>query len=266
MSMVGSKFSEDQQLLIAGYILQTLDSEEADAFEQLMMANSAVTQEVEQLQKTLEVAYGPPQVQPPAHLRASVMNSFQAANSDLIPQASSASQSLSHPRTRRSHPWGWPVGWKSIAALLIVGLSLSNVFLWRKLQTIQAQQAGSLLTVSLQPTRSRVTTAAVTTTAEVVIDPANLEAVLKLKNLPPLPDGQVYVLWTVLKPNAPFTTDRKNAILTEAFTVEKKNQSKQIVLPPVYREQQWIKAIAITVEAANAPQRHLSSPILLEAL
>lgn len=74
------------------------------------------------------------------------------------------------------------------------------------------------------------------------------------------------MLWTVLQPDAPFTTDEKNAILTGVFAVDEQNKSAKITLPPVYREQQWIKAIAITVEADDAPQENLSSPILMGSL
>jgi hypothetical protein len=137
--------------------------------------------------------------------------------------------------------------------------------LWRALQATRNQmQAADVLTVSLEPAAGSSAEAA---TAMVRLDLDNLEATLDVDNLPPLPEGQVYVLWTVLQPNAPFTTDDKNAILTEVFTAENQGDGGvAISLPGVYRDLDWIKAIAITVEAADSPQQHRSSPILIEML
>lgn len=260
--MTESTSSEQQELLIAGYVLQNLSPEEADAFEQLMVNNPAVAEEVEQLQASLEVVYTPSPVQPPAHLRASVVQAFQDAASGSGQKPTPSVHALSSHPVRRNRRQPWLMAWGAIAAVLILVLGVNNLRLWKKVQTIQTQrQPSDVLTVSLQPPAEDSSTA-----VTVMIDPTSLEATLRLNNLPPLPAGQVYVLWTVLQPNAPFTTDDKNAILTTVFTTDGPDQSEAIALPPVYREQQWIKAIAITIEAANAPQHHVSSPILIEAL
>ncbi len=71
--------------------------------------------------------------------------------------------------------------------------------------------------------------------------------------MPALPPDKVYVLWTVLKKGAPFTTDKKNAILTEVFGVDAKgNVFKQITIPVAYRSflsLQWQIAKPVTGRA-----------------
>jgi anti-sigma-K factor RskA len=264
--MAESMSSEELQQLIAGYVLYDLSPEEAATLEQLMATNPAIAQEVDRLQQSLELAYAPEAVQPPDHLRAAVLNAAAAttqpaqaaAGLSVVPPASATS---SQPGRRR----GWLTGLGAVAALLILGLGISNIMLWRALQATRNQmQAADVLTVSLEPAAGSSAEAA---TAMVRLDLDNLEATLDVDNLPPLPEGQVYVLWTVLQPNAPFTTDDKNAILTEVFTAENQGDGGvAISLPGVYRDLDWIKAIAITVEAADSPQQHRSSPILIEML
>jgi hypothetical protein len=103
--------------------------------------------------------------------------------------------------------------------------------------------------------------------AIVEVDPNALAAKLEVKNLPPLSPGKVYALWTVLKPNAPFTTDDKSAILTEVFQVDDRgNFSQVIVVPPAFRSQNLVTKVAITVEDAGEPQRHTGSPIMITGL
>jgi hypothetical protein len=102
----------------------------------------------------------------------------------------------------------------------------------------------------------------------VVINPDTLAGSLKVDNLPPLDPGSVYVLWTVVDPNARVTTDEKNAILTAVFTVDENGQvSQPIDLPAVYRRDPGlIRAVAITQESADVPQAHRSKPILIQRL
>ncbi len=268
---------KEQQELIAGYVLGDLSPDEAAAIEQ-MLADPAIAQDVRQMQQAFELAYAPAEVQPPRRLRESLLDAHQAAH--LTSQARSISTVRPAPPNRslewssdgRSEPRRWGGRWGrhlgAIAALCIVGLSLSNYLTWRSLQTLQAERQtegqATFLTVSLNPAEGSAADGAVT----VALDAANLKALLETE-LPPLPEGQVYALWTVLQADAPFTTDEKGAILTYVFTAEgetAEGEGETIPLPPVYRDSRWIKAIAVTVEDASAPQRHVSSPILIEEL
>ncbi|MBW4664846.1 MAG: anti-sigma factor [Chroococcus sp. CMT-3BRIN-NPC107] len=237
--------SEQLELLIAGYVLGDLSAEEVKEFEQLLANNSAIAQEVALMQQALEISYAPPEVSPPSYLRSQVMAAHRA-NSKI-----STRPPIFSMRTM-----------SAIAAVLIVALGFNNYRLWRNLQVIQAQQMQSeFLTYSLQPKNTSLAS------ATVAVNPNQLEAKLNVENLPLLPTGKVYVLWTVLKQDAPFTTDKKNAILTEVFEVDAKgNVSKQITLPKAYRTKDLITAIAVTIEDAAAPQKHTGAPILIARL
>lgn len=63
--MARSMPSEQLQLLIAGYVLGDLSSEEVEEFEQLLANDSAIADEVARMQKALEISYAPPEVAPP---------------------------------------------------------------------------------------------------------------------------------------------------------------------------------------------------------
>lgn len=244
--------SEQLKLLIAGYVLGDLSAEEAKEFEQLLATNVAIAQEVAQMQQALELSYAPLEESPPSHLRSQIMAAHRA---DSIPSPRSITK-----LPRLSFLSVRIVG--SVAAALIVALSISNYQLWRSLQVMQAQiQPSELLTYSLQAKNARLSS------ATVAVNPNQLEAMLEVNNLPPLPPDKVYVLWTVLKQDAPFTTDKKNAILTEVFNVDAKgNLSKQIIVSEAYCTQDLIAAIAVTMEDAAAPQKHIGAPILIVKL
>lgn len=255
---------EELQLLMAGYVLNDLTDEEAAVVETLLV-NPEMTQAIAQMQSTLEQVYSPPEVQPPPHLRDAVLKAFHATtpNSALTPSTPPLSEVAPVAVLPR---WAKALG--AIAALLIVSLSVSNYWLWRSLQMRIAQNqpiepVSEILVFSLQPTPS------LETPAEVVVrvNPETLQGTLTVENLPPLAPGKVYVLWTVVDPDAPFTTDPKNAILTQVFTVDHPDdQTQAIILPRAFQEPDVVRAIAITVEDATAPQQHKSAPILIEQL
>lgn len=261
--MTMSMSPEELQQLIAGYVLYTLSPEESAILEELIRDNPEVQKEIERMQTALELTFMPPNVQPPEHLRSQILNLAHQESQQTVTSASINEAPVPVSAPRRTQQQGWFIGLGAIAASLIVGLSISNYLLWRSLQFARSQQQPSeAVTVALEPTADGSPVG-----ATVALDPANLQATLNIENLPPLPEGQVYVLWTVLEADAPFTTDAKNAILTETFTVDdQETRSQQIALPPVYRDREWVKAIAITVEAAEAPQRHEASPILIQTL
>lgn len=243
--------SEQLELLIAGYVLGDLSLEEAQEFEQLLQANPAIAQEVERMQKVLEISYAPPEVVPPPHLRSAIV---QANTSQTEPKINS--------RPALNLLWRSPLWVKSIgvaAAALVVALGISNYRLRQSLQVQNQVRPSQVLTYTLSAKAANSPAS-----ATVTVDRSKLEAVLNVDNLPPLPPEKVYVLWTVLKPGAPFTTDSKNAILTEVFTVDDRGDAaKTIAVPAVYRDRALVAAVAITVEDAVSPQQHEGTPILI---
>lgn len=240
---------EQLQLLIAGYVLNDLSEEEATIMEELLN-NAEVRQAVEEMQLALEQAYAPEEIQPSPQLRSIVMGTATTENPPQVTPISTL------PR------WAKPLG--LLAALLIGLLSLSNYFLWRSLQTQQARlQSVEKLVFSLKPTDNINLEPKVIVT----VDPETLQGTLIVEALPSLEPGKVYVLWTVLTPDAPFTTDSKGAILTQVFTASTTGEQTQpIILPRAFQAPDVVKAIAVTIEDAAAPQRHQSSPILIEKL
>lgn len=248
--------SEQLQLLIAGYVLGDLSPDEVKEFEQILADDSAIADEVARMQKALEISYAPSEVTPPTHLRSAILT----ANAHLANPKSSPRPHLNL-RSRRSFLWRRTI--EVAAVVLIVGLGISNYRLRQSLQAVQTEiRQSHTLIYSL-----RAKEANANASATVAVNPNNLEAVLTVKNLPLLPPGKVYVLWTVLEQGVPFTTDNKNAVLTEVFQVDADgNASQAIVVPKVYRSKDLVSAVAVTVEDAASPQRHEGKPILIERL
>jgi hypothetical protein len=250
---------EEIHQLIAGYVLNDLSDEESAIVEQLL-ADPAMAQVAQQLQQTLETVYAPPVLEPPPHLRGKVLQAFESAQnqpgaSTHAPVAAPIAPVVMLPR------WAKAIG--ALAAGVIVALSVSNYLLWRSLQTQLAQTPQNSMVLSLQPTPALGASAAVL----VKVNPDTLRGTLTIEKLPPLAPGKVYVLWTVLTPDAPFTTDEKNAILTQVFTVKtQESQAHEIILPSAFQNPKVVKAMAITVEDAATPQLHKSSPILIQKL
>lgn len=248
--MSSSMASEHLQLLIAGYVLGDLDPDEAAEFEQLLRNDPAIAEEVSQMQKALELSYAPPEVEPPTHLRSAI----------LAAQTPQTTPTSIKP-TRRSFPWSRAMN--VAAAVAIVALGINNYRLSQELQTSRTEtQRLATLVYSLQATAKESNAS-----ATIAVDPKTLEAVLTVQNLPPLPPGQVYALWTVVKPNAPVTTDSKSAILTEAFNVDAQGRVAQsIAVPAVFRSANLVTAVAVTIEDAAAPQKHQGKPVMMAKL
>lgn len=246
---MASPMSPDQlQLLIAGYVLGDLDPDEAAEFERLLAEDSAIAEEVARMQKALELSFVLPDVAPPDHLRSAILSAH-----DQLEHRPAA-----RPRTSRRRTWERTIG--AAAAVLIVALGINNYRLWQALRSTQTEvRPAETLTYTLQPKGS-----ATPASAQVVVNPTTLEGVLTTQNLPPLPPEKTYVLWTVLKKDAPYTTDSKGAILTEVFEVDAQgNVSRSIALPKVYRASNAVAKVAVTIEDAAAPQKHEGAPVLI---
>lgn len=256
---------DELDLLMAGYVLHDLSEEEALQLAEVLRQGEGQAA-IQEMQALLEAAYFSAERTPPPYLRQRLMDAAQAA---IAPSPLSTSRlpnqlPSEHPLPR----WVSVAG--ALAAAVIVALSVSNYLLWRShrvlaresLRLQQAQQEA--LTLVLQPTELSNGQSA---TVQVNIDPSNLRGTLSIENLPPLAPGQVYVLWTVLDPNAPFTTDDKNAILTHVFTVDAATaRNESVIFPQAVQDLDVVQAIAITIEDANSPQRHESAPILIQQL
>lgn len=287
--MARSMPSEELQLLIAGYVLGDLDVSEAAEFEQLLAQNPAIAEEVAQMQTALEHSHAPPEIAPPAHLRSAILGALetidplqaQAANQpaadqlDLsqptasqrttlqsVPLTQSVPPTQPVPPTYRS-PFSWTKAWSIAAAVLIAVLGISNYRLWQTLQATRTEtQPANALTYTLQGTEPNSPAS-----ATLVVNPSMLNAELTVRELPPPPPGKTYVLWTVLQPNAPFTADAKNAVLTEVLNPDPQGSVEEtIAVPSIYRSSQFVAKVAVTLEDATAPQAHTGTPVLITGL
>jgi anti-sigma-K factor RskA len=246
--------SEQTQLLIAGYVLGDLNASEAAELEQLMVDNPAIAAEVAQMQQALELPYNPTEVAPSPALRSAILAAATQPNPSSV---STTIQSTASPRRASVVPWSRVLG--MAAAALIVALGISNYRLWQTLRETQAQQSTDTLVYFLQGTEN-----ATQASATVVVDPKELEAILSVENLPPLPPGKVYVLWTVVGKETPYPTDEKGAILTQVFQVSNQGEAmRKIALPEVYRSSELIAKVAVTLEDGVAPERHVGPIVMM---
>ncbi len=258
--MASSMPSEYLQDLIVGYVLNNLDLAEAAELEQLMAEDPAIaqhiTQEIAQLQHTLDTVYPNPNVQPPEHLRDRILR----AHAQPAPQPAFQPTATRKPTiTPHRHAWQTPL--RLAAAALILALGLNNLRLWRTVQTLQAQQQQfKTLTYALQSIDGTQPA-----TAIITIDPNTLDASVSVANLPPLPPGQVYAIWTLPQPDFPATVDQRGAILTGTFTVDASGNivSENVLVPSLYRESTLVDRVTISIEDADSPQVHQGDPILI---
>lgn len=189
------------QELLAGYALGDLSPEEAEQLRQLLANHPEIEAEMQQLQEVLAaMPYALPPTEPPTALKASLL---QAAAQSPVPVR---------------HRWPLRVIGSSIAALLILALSVDNL---RQRQYIH-QMDGEITALQTQVDRQQTQLATQKDTLDMlrepktklvslrgmdpmsdacgnlVITPGQGEAVVMLQKLPVLPDGQSYYLWAAI--------------------------------------------------------------------
>ncbi len=207
-------------------------------------------------------------------------SSTQTADPRTADPQTSRLRTLEQVRSRRVPQW-LSYGFGAAAATVAIALGIQNYTLRQSVQTLQAELTTALATSELATgARPEATLTFALDTPEntpvvddqagevtIAVSPAELEAVLNAQGLQPLPEDQVYALWVVIREGAFVTTDAKNAVLMTTFNVDEEgNQTQEVAIPSVFRDVADVKAIAVTVESATAPQQHQSSPILIEQL
>ncbi|WP_052055210.1 anti-sigma factor [Myxosarcina sp. GI1] len=247
--------SECEQLLVAGYVLGNLNPVEAALFKEILAENPELIQQVAEFQQALTLAYESPEVALPNGLKAKILAAVPDESANTRANRNSRVKLLGLPKLKL--PWFKVLG--AIAAAAIVGLGIANYRLWQTLQTaaLEAPVFRQLVyTLQSQEAEGPVVIFS--------ISPDRLEGRLRAFGLEPLPADRVYVLWTVVGKDAPFTTDNKGAILTAVFHVnEDGTLSRNIFVPEVYQTSQAIQKVAVTIENKSAPQAHLGSILLV---
>lgn len=170
--------------LAAGYVVGDLSSEEAEEFQQLLRECPELIVQVGCLHEVLsEVLYGLNEVQPPPDLGSTILEAAKVS-------ANSTSKFKWFPLS-----WGKVVG--SVAALLILVLSVANYRLRQELSIAQA------VPTMLQHSQTRLfslkgTNRAVQASGKVVMDLEQQRIAIVIRNLPTPPTGQIYRLWAVV--------------------------------------------------------------------
>jgi anti-sigma-K factor RskA len=205
---------EPWEELVAGYVLEDLSLEERKAFDQLLKEQpELVAIEISRLQETLALTpYALPEAVPSSALRNRLL---EAAQPTTLMKSSVATL----PR-RRPALWTYLAGGVAAAAALVFGLD--SYFLRQKLDTAQEQiaQQQAVLSMLYQSNTRLVAFKASAPKSQasgnLVMTSGDKEAVLVLKNLPPVPKEKVYRLWALIEgkkfPCGQFTPDPKGTV------------------------------------------------------
>jgi anti-sigma-K factor RskA len=242
--MINSALSDETKELAAGYVLDELEPSEIELVERLMLENPALRQEVRELQMVLGgLTLDVPQLQPPAHLRARVLQA-----SEIVGEAS-----LKENRQVVAVP-AKKINWSKIVAISALiaaaALSLDNLRLRQDLNFAQ-QKTPERIAKLLQRPNSKLIALTAQTTAEtsgtVLFTPGKWqEVVISVKNLPPLPPQQVYRLW--------LTLNNQQTIYCGEFRTDQQGKASQPInppqLPPVGTK---ATGLFVTVDLENAP-------------
>ena len=250
--------------LVAGFVLNSLDELEVAEFGQLAASDPTVLQEVDQLQQSLEASLGFEEVAPPAGMRDRLLSSVSSPLAESTP-ASDISPVNRKPNIRYNRLL------KAATAALAAALALSNYFWWQSrqqvAQTLEEPAVGVDSSALPKPQlvyELAVAEAGRSGSATLSVDPNTLTATLDASDLPLIGAEKTYVLWTVLTPDAPYTTDDKSAILMTTFTVDERGRRQTTLsVPPVFEQLESVEAIAVTVESAEEPQAHENAPVLI---
>lgn len=272
--MTGPLLPERIEELMAGFVLGNLSSEEAEEFTQLLTEHPELEIEVQRLQEILEVMpYALPEVAPPPNLRQSILDTALAesqADALTAPEPLSASKKPNRALWRRLK--GSPRQWTGIicgaASLLVLALALENYQIRLQVSKMQAKVA-RLASDNYQISQQVETMQAKVARREDVISmlqqpdvdvvplkgmeqasaasgsmlttPGESNAILVLKNLPVLPEGQFYQLWSVVK---------EEKILWGGFTI---NDHGTVFVKLPRPSNPDVTALVMTVEESPTP-------------
>ena len=230
--------------LLAGYTLGDLSSEEAEELQQILLEYPELEAEIQSLQEVLAtLSYALPEIQPSPRLRQNILASLDRTS---IAPVENISRFRNWPRiTQISSPWLKLAG--GIAALATVVIGFDNYQLRQQLVSIQGRvdRQKDVIAMLQQPNTRLVSLKGmddmVTASGSIVVTPGEPQAVLILKNLSPLPDGQFYQLWNIID-------DQK--IPWQQVQVNQQGVALiKLVLPKSYA----LTKLAITIELSPDP-------------
>ncbi|WP_373540235.1 anti-sigma factor domain-containing protein [Chamaesiphon sp.] len=212
--MIDSALSDETKALAAGYVLDELELSEVAVFEQMMLADATLRQEVRELQMVLGgLNLDVPQLQPPPHLRAKVL------------QLADTNRELAAEPPKKIN-WSRVI---SISALVAVTtLAIDNFRLRQDLSFARQQTPERVANLLQRPNSKLVALTAQTSRTSggtVLFTPGKWQEVLiSVKNLPPLSANQVYRLW--------LTLNNQQIIYCGDFRTDGRGNASQPLNPP----------------------------------
>ncbi|HEY9805370.1 MAG TPA: anti-sigma factor [Candidatus Obscuribacterales bacterium] len=248
--MTGPLPPERLEELLAGYVLGNLSSEEAEELQKILVEHPEFRDELHHLQQALEVLpYALPESFPVSALR-----------SNLLETASLKNNARSTPKTkiiRFSLPWKQLAG--GLAAALVLVFCVDN---YRLRQQAVSQQAliarqKDVIAMLQQPNTHLVSLKglepAAAASGSIVITPGESNIVLVLQNLPILPAGQFYYLWSVVE---------GKKILWGQFKANSQGRVFVKLVPPSSE----MTALVVTVESGSQPERPAGPMVMTSSL
>ncbi|MEO8891152.1 MAG: anti-sigma factor [Coleofasciculaceae cyanobacterium] len=250
--MTEREIPEQLAELMAGYVFGNLTPEEAEALQQQLTEHPELYREIDDLQEALELLpYALPTVEPPPGLRSTLLKNIE--HPELRQQPS-----VSRIKNRLMIGSGILGG---VAALLALAMGLDNYYLRQQITTIQAQVARQKeLIVMLQQPNTRLVSLkgmdqASTASGSIVVTPGEPKVVLILQNLPVLPQGKFYQLWSVVN---------NQKIPWEKFAANE--QGRVFVKLDLPSDSTQLKTLAITIETSPAPKNPTGPMIMTSQL
>ncbi|AFY92249.1 anti-sigma factor [Chamaesiphon minutus] len=242
--MTNSALSDETKQLAAGYVLDELAPPEVEFFERMMLENPALRQEVRELQMVLGgLALDVPQLQPPAHLRAQVLQA-----SEIVGEASLKENRQVVATPPKKTNWSKVVA--IFALIAAVALSLDNLRLRQDLNFARQQTPERVANLLQRPNSKLIALTDRTNRATggtVLFTPGKWQdVVVSVKNLPPLPADQVYRLWLSL--------NNQQVIYCGEFRTDGQGNASESINPPqVPPPGTKATGLFVTVDRQNAP-------------
>jgi len=225
--------SEENQELLASYVLGDLTPEEVAQVHELLASHPELYNDLNQLQETLALLpLGLPKTLPPTHLGSQILHS--AAPPDLHPASSVNKQKL------------WFACIAVFTSLLTIGFGFYSYNLRQRLIGTQAELSQSKETIALLTPPSKVvfslksTKPNLSASGSLLMLPNSRVAVLSLEKLKPLPPGKIYRLWAI---------SNTKKIYCGEFNPE--SNGKVLMQIPLAEGMPPVSAVMITIESAE---------------
>jgi anti-sigma-K factor RskA len=196
MSESSMPMSEHIEELMAGYVLNTLSPGEVEEFEQILQENPEIISKMTELRELMGlVAYAPPRVSAPQHLRSKAL---EVTRSPLSAPAAMPTEQIKQPLLKPTFVWSRVA--MAVASVLVLFLGADNYRLHQRLALMQTKL---IIFQEQEQKRDRADFALRGTQGaaegRILLDVKSGRALISLKNLSPAPTGTSYSLWAFME-------------------------------------------------------------------